>query len=225
MRWQRETRSSVPWTVSFITRQKQNCSVGLEEIDIPEDVTRVVIPEWNSLTKINFASPTPPDINLGRISGTQLVVPAEYYADYLLTWRNSLGGNSLIPSSEETDYTYVNGAVLSSGGTVLNRISSDTVRRIKSYAADKCPNVERLVISEGVEVLESESLNGEGLTEIYFQSDVPPEISADTFGDLDTKNLVIYVSEDNRDAYVEAWGEILGEETAENLFRLENVNW
>ena len=164
------------------------------------------IPEWNSLTKINFASPTPPDINLGRISGTQLVVPAEYYADYLLTWRNSLGGNSLIPSSEETDYTYVNGAVLSSGGTVLNRISSDnsglwivpdTVRRIKSYAADKCPNVERLVISEGVEVLESESLNGEGLTEIYFQSDVPPEISADTFGDLDTKNLVIYVSEDN----------------------------
>lgn len=203
--------------------------VGLEEIDIPEDVTRVVIPEWNSLTKINFASPTPPDINLGRISGTQLVVPAEYYADYLLTWRNSLGGNSLIPSSEETDYTYVNGAVLSSGGTVLNRISSDnsglwivpdTVRRIKSYAADKCPNVERLVISEGVEVLESESLNGEGLTEIYFQSDVPPEISADTFGDLDTKNLVIYVSEDNRDAYVEAWGEILGEETAENLIQV-----
>ena len=52
------------------------------------------------------------------------------------------------------------------------------------------------------------------MTEIYFQSDVPPEISADTFGDLDTKNLVIYVSEDNRDAYVEAWGEILGEETA-----------
>lgn len=156
----------------------------------------MVIPEWNSLTKINFASPTPPDINLGRISGAQLVVPAEYYADYLLTWRNSLGGNSLIPSSEETDYTYVNGAVLSSGGTVLNRISSDnsglwivpdTVRRIKSHAADKCPNVERLVISEGVEVLESESLNGEGLTEIYFQSDVPPEISADTFGDLDTK--------------------------------------
>lgn len=84
-------------------------------------------------------------------------------------------------------------------------IVPDTVRRIKSHAADKCPNVERLVISEGVEVLESESLNGEGLTEIYFQSDVPPEISADTFGDLDTKNLVIYVSEDNRDAYAEAW--------------------
>ena len=80
--------------------------------------------------------------------------------------------------------------------------------------------MERLVISEGVEVLESESLNGEGLTEIYFQSDVPPEISADTFGDLDTKNLVIYVSEDNRDAYVEAWGEILGEETAENLIQV-----
>ena len=119
--------------------------------------------------------------------------------------------------------------MLSSGGTVLNRISSDnsglwivpdTVRRIKSHAADKCPNVERLVISEGVEVLESESLNGEGLTEIYFQSDVPPEISADTFGDLDTKNLVIYVSEDNRDAYAEAWGEILGEETAENLIQV-----
>lgn len=63
-------------------------------------------------------------------------------------------------------------------------------------------------------------MNGEGLTEIYFQSDVPPEISADTFGDLDTKNLVIYVSEDNRDAYVEAWGEILGEETAENLIQV-----
>ena len=63
-------------------------------------------------------------------------------------------------------------------------------------------------------------MNGEGLTEIYFQSDVPHEISADTFGDLDTKNLVIYVSEDNRDAYVEAWGEILGEETAENLIQV-----
>ena len=73
----------------------------------------------------------------------------------------------------------------------------------------KCPNVERLVISEGVEVLESESLNGEGLTEIYFQSDVPPEISADTFGDLDTKNLVIYVSEDNRECLCRGLGEDL----------------
>lgn len=203
--------------------------IGLDEIHIPESVTRVVVPEWNGLRKLYFTSATPPEINLARISGAQLIVPAEYYADYLLAWRNSLGGNSLIPSSEETDYTYVNGAVLSSGGTVLNRISSDnsglwivpdTVKRIKSHAADKCPNIERMVIPEGIEILESESLNGDGLTEIYFQGEVPPEISADTFGDLDMKNLTVYVPEDSRDAYVKAWGEILGEETAENLIQV-----
>ena len=200
---------------------------GVETLDIPETVETVYLPMENSLKQLNFKSAFPPDIDLSRVSGVQLTVPASAYADYRIGWRNILGTN-VLSTSDASDYVYINGAVLSENKTVLERISDensglwivpDQVRRIKAHAADRCPDVERIVVPENVEILESESLSGEGIKEIYFQGENPPEIAEDTFGDLSTKDLVVYIPDGTYEGYMEKWENVLGEETAKELIQ------
>ncbi len=175
-----------------------------------------------------FKSAFSPDIDLPRVSGAQLTVPTSAYADYRIGWRNILGTN-VLSTSDASDYVYVNGAVLSENKTVLERISDensglwivpDQVRRIKAHAADRCPDVERIVVPDNVEVLESESLSGEGIKEIYFQGENPPEIAEDAFGDLSTKDLVVYIPDGMYERYMEKWESVLGEETAKELVQV-----
>lgn len=206
-----------------------------EEIDIPETVDKVVLPEYGcNLKKISFTSENPPQIDLSRISGVQLMVPTEYYADYRIAWRTGLSGNSLVASDESIDYTYVNGAILSENKTVLNRISDENsglwivpaqVKRIKVHATDKCLDVDCLILPDSVEILEAESLSGEGLTEICFQGTIPPEIEGNPFGDLAAKDLTVYVPEGAKDAYMAKWSAILGEETVRDLIQEANFEY
>ncbi len=209
-----------------------------KKIEVPESVEKVVLPQLYGneeiqlqLEEITFLSATPPDIDLSKINGVKLIVPTDSYPEYLLNWRKKLGANALVPADQNVQYNYVDGAILTENNKVLVRISDensglwnvpDGVELIKSYAADQCTDIDRMLIPESVKVLESKSLNGNGLREIYFQGKNPPDITENTFGDLSTKKLTIYVSsEERKAAYVEKWKEVLGEETAERLIQVK----
>ena len=96
----------------------------------------------------------------------------------------------------------------------------DGVESVASQAFEVSEYIDRVFLPESLQKLESESLSGESLTELFFASEVPPEIEKDTFGEIETvleRGLHVRVAEGNRDAYLEAWGPIFGEEQAERL--------
>lgn len=199
------------------------------ELKVPETVKEVVLSSANAnLKEIVFTASTPPDITLENLSGVTLYVPSNAYAQYLLAWNQQLGDNHLEIAGEVADYMYEDSAVYSSDKKILYLISDensglwmvpDGVEKIKNGATDKCTDVERLFIPGSMKNLESGSLAGNGLKEIYFQGTVPPDISEDTFGNLTAKGLVVYVPEGCRDAYVEKWSEVLGQDTVEKLIQ------
>ena len=201
-----------------------------ESVEVPKDIEVVSLSSKNSIHEMTFLSATPPEINLSCLNNATLIVPESAYGRYLFAWGSELGMNHLeTGGEEEPDYDYRDGALFSKDGKKLYQVSKensglyfvpDGVESVVSQAFEVSEYIDRVFLPESLQKLESESLSGESLTELFFASEAPPEIEKDTFGEIETvleRGLHVRVAEGNRDAYLEAWGPILGEEQAERL--------
>lgn len=214
--------------------RRKNALVGIpldrESVEVPEDIKTVGLSKQNSIRKITFLSEKPPEIELSYLNGATLIVPESAYAKYLFAWGASLGTNQLVTGGEtDPDYDYRDGALFSKDGTKLYQVSRelsglyfvpDGVETIGTEAFETSEYIDRVFFPDSVRKLESESLSGESLRELLFRSETPPEIQKDTFGEIDSaiaRGLCVRVAEGKREAYLEAWGPVLGESQAESL--------
>lgn len=202
-----------------------------KKLVVSEDVEKINIEAGNSIKKLVLNCRKVPKIDLSALGKVEIVVPKELYQEYLVVWGNSLKDATLTTADGTVDETYTkDNGIYSLDGRILYGITKDarglyqvpeSVSTIKSGASAYCTLEEGIYISSDIGYLESDSLSGEGIKTIYFACDNPPEIEKDTFGDLDdaieNRNLQIIVSSDNRDDWIQKWGEVIGEDYARKL--------
>ncbi len=214
--------------------RKKKALIGIplerESVEVPKDIETVGLSKQNSIRELTFLSDEPPEIDLSYLNEATLIVPERAYAKYLFAWGSSLGTNQLATGGEtDPDYDYRDGALFSKDGTKLYQVSKalsglyfvpDGVETIGTEAFEVSEYIDRVFFPDSVQKLESESLSGESLRELFFQSETPPEIQKDTFGEIDSaiaRGLHVRVAEGRRETYLAAWGPIIGEEQAESL--------
>lgn len=194
-----------------------------ETVVIPSGTPVIVFPEHNSIKRIELV-----DLIEGEyfevIHDAQIVVPADRYVEFLAAWGAHPGNssNTLVPDTgSELDYAIRDGAAYTSDGTMLVEVLPDTrgtffvpegVRVVKEGAFAKCSRVDTAVLPQSVEVLERESLVGEGLTRVLFEGTTPPVVDAEAFGEAKA-----HVRFATYDSYLRLWGEQLGAAAAEAL--------
>ena len=202
------------------------------EVIVPDTVETIVLESGNSIQTLLLKGQTVPEIDLSLLENVEITVPADMYETYMLAWGSRLGTNQL-NAGEDMDQILENDAILSSDRKKLFGITStayglyevpDTVTTIKEGATKACRLEEGLYLPEGITSLEKDSLSGEGIQTIYFTGDTPPEVEEGVFGELAEaagRGLQIVVLSGCRDAWVEAWSGILGDEVQDLIVEEE----
>ncbi len=193
---------------------------------IPENVTDVEIPLSNSINKIIFSSEAPPKIDLSRLSGTELVVPKDYYTAYFVAWNQYLLSNNLTLTTDDgqtPEFTLIDGGLYSDSGKVLEYILADhsgfftaaeSLEVVRENATADCKELYHLLLGKNLKELEPYSLTAPNLTSVFISAVTPPKIDGNTFGDIQEAldgGLHVIVPEESLALYQDAWREVLGD--------------
>lgn len=193
---------------------------------IPENVTDVEIPLSNSINKIIFSSEAPPEIDLSRLSGTELVVPKDYYTAYFVAWNQYLLSNNLTLTTDDgqtPEFTLIDGGLYSDSGKVLEYIlvdhsgfftAAESLEVVRENATADCKELYQLLLGQNLKELEPDSLTAPNLTSVFISAVIPPKIDGNTFGDIQEAldgGLHVIVPEESLALYQDAWREVLGD--------------
>ena len=201
------------------------------EVDIPESVGSVELNQFNRLESITLHSQTPPSMDVSELHGTKIYIPLGSYMNYITKWAQILPDDVTLETDaeENRDFTVTDDGVFSGDMTVLYRVSEDScgmyrvpdgVTRIAEDAFQEAEHVDSIYLPSSVTRLDSGSLNGPEIARLYFEGEVPPEISGDTFGDPEGDwdfYVRIWTQYGCADTYRAAWSPVLGEETADGI--------
>ena len=202
------------------------------EIDVPASVNRVELNQFNRLESITLHSQTPPQMDVSELHGTKIYIPLGSYMNYIAKWGHVLPDDVTLETdeAENRDFVVTDDGIFSGDMTVLYRASEEScgmyqvpegVTRIAADAFAETEYVDSVYLPASVTRLDTGSLNNPEITRIYFEGEVPPEISEDSF-DLDEEDSYfmtrIWTPYGCVDTYRAAWSSVLGEERTEDLF-------
>lgn len=191
----------------------------LQDVSVPAETVSIAVPSANSISRLRLHAGVPDYLALENLHGAAIVVPDEYYVDYLRTWGSNLHGNTLEVASGGTPDYYLHGETLLSrdatGTVTLEQvlpsaagtcIVSEDVEKVKAGAVQGCENLETLVLPAGLRELEAGSLAGpSSLKRVLLQGAQPPSIASDTFGQVKAQVVpALYAG------YRSAWEGVLG---------------
>ena len=212
-------------------------------LDVPEEVESIDVPYLNSLQEITLHSMTPPTMDINMLDNVKIHIPAGSYLNYLTAWGSRMEGHLVFETEEgeDTDYSVTKDGVFSADGRILRQASAscyglyvvpDKVEQIEPKAFEKAEYIDSVMIPDTVKTLDTESLNVDGIERIYLygskadSADTIPSITEDTFaiyedtgddGETEYIGPDFWVPKGQKEAYVEAWKDILGEAAAKAL--------
>lgn len=202
-----------------------------KKVILPSAVTEInLIAGWNAFEEMHIQTVTPPEFDgISQCVDVVFYVPDEQYETYLLEWGNLLGeGCEIRPENgESTKKVDAYGALLSFDGKVLYRAPvnaegiyfvPDGVETIAEGAFEGRTGIEKIVLPESIQRLETKSLTGSGATEILCGAATPPTIAADTF-DAEKSVIVQIASSEYYITYRTNWDDVLGVEATKNLLQ------
>lgn len=159
----------------------------LEELTVPDTITKVDLPSDNQISRINLQAETEeelPQLNYKNLKNCRLVVPESFLEDYLKN-NNSLirqGEGVCVASADAPDITYTmnNGVILSNTGSVRRIYANDNVsvvmpngaRNLEADAFSMSAGIKTLILPKNGTVmhLKADSLKGSNITEIWCYS-------------------------------------------------------
>ena len=198
------------------------------ELDVPAGVESVELQEANRLEKITLHTQKPPEMDISKLHGTKIHIPFGSYMNYIAKWGNELPNDVTFETeeNENRDFVSTDEGTFSGDRTVLYRVPEDyyglyrvpeTVTRIAESAFAEAEHVDSVYLPSSISKLDAYSLEGSKLSRFYFEGEIPPELAEETFGAEEDTDIRVWIPYGGLDAYQEAWGEVLGEEAAQNI--------